>query len=488
MRVNLPLEIRQNESSIIRLRGLKNIYSPFAQILFQVKENSYSQKILISIEAFPSDIGADWEHEEIVIRIPPAMTRGLKASVYEWDLLVNRQGEFEYPYWGTFTLVGTISRNNESVDPVFINDLETRLAGTTMGRGSWMIGVFSNYWLEKLGGIGNIVLEKCLEWLDQNKIGILNPYTGSKILKSGISAAQIQESGIEIDSDDNISGARSLSLLLAPSLDSHATRRDWVIALVEAAISQAKSDLINGAPNILDTLQEISSALNNDPNFANTIINSLSAKADLVNGKIPLSQLPALVATDWNEIQNKPNSFPPTSHTHDDLYYTESEINTFLISKQSTTEKGTANGYASLDGTGKVPSAQLPVPSVSIPDPITQDLNLQTGKKLRHNGIPVAGWLDDGTPFYKRSIVITIPVASTTVFDFPHTIPGNIATLDKILELSYVSPTATSTIWRVDPTSQFTIQYITVFDTTFRVATGANPASARNYKIMITYK
>ncbi|PKA03509.1 hypothetical protein CH375_16580 [Leptospira ellisii] len=283
-------------------------------------------------------------------------------------------------------------------------------------------------------------------------------------------------------------GTRSLSLLLAPSLDSHATRRDWVIALVETAISQVKSDLINGAPGVLDTLQEISIALNNDPNFANTIINSLSSKADLVSGKIPVSQLPAMVATSWSDIQNIPNTFPPSLHNHDELYFTESEINSLLNSKQSKSEKGISNGYASLDGTGKVPSAQLPIQAVSIPDPITQDLNLQTGKKLRHNGTPVAGWLDDGTPFFKRSIVITIPVASTTVFDFSHTIPGNIATLDKILELTYVSPTATSTIWRVDPTSQFTIQYITVFDTTFRVATGANPASARNYKITITYK
>ncbi|RHX84700.1 hypothetical protein [Leptospira stimsonii] len=302
MRVNLPLEVRQNESTVIRLRGLKNIFSPVAHILFQIKESSSSSKILLSIEPFPTDEGADWEHEEIVIKIPPAMTRGLLPKVYEWDLLVNRQGEFEYPYWGIFTLTGTISRNNESVDPVVINDLETRLAGTTMGRGSWMIGVFSNYWLGKLGGIGNLVLEKCLEWLDQNKLGILNPFTGSKLLKSGDSATQVLESGIEIDSLDNVTGVRSLSLLLAPSLDSHATRRDWVIALVDAAITQAKADLVNGAPGVLDTLQEISNALNNDPHFATTLLNQLTSKADLVSGKIPLSQLPSVLLSNVTSV------------------------------------------------------------------------------------------------------------------------------------------------------------------------------------------
>ncbi|XDD52557.1 phage tail protein (plasmid) [Leptospira sp. WS92.C1] len=332
MRVNLPLEVKQNESTVIRLKGLKNIFDPIAQIIFQVKENSSSLKILISIEPLASDEGADWEHDEIIIRIPPAMTRGLKATVYEWDLLVNRQGNFEYPYFGTFTLLGTISRNNESVDPVVINDLETRLAGTTMGRGSWMIGVFSTYWLGKLGSIGNLVLEKCLQWLDQNKLGILNPYTGSKLLKSGSSALQISETGIEIDTEDNISGAKSLSLLIAPTLDAHATRRDWVIALVDAAILQAKADLIDGAPGVLDTLLEISEALNNDPNFANTIINSLSAKADLVSGKVPLSQLPALVATDWNDILNKPTEFNPASHNHDTRYYTQAQVDALIAS------------------------------------------------------------------------------------------------------------------------------------------------------------
>lgn len=38
---------------------------------------------------------------------------------------------------------------------------------------------------------------------------------------------------------------------------------------------------------------------------------------------------------DWNAISNKPSSFPPSSHTHDDRYYTESEMNSLLNSKAS---------------------------------------------------------------------------------------------------------------------------------------------------------
>lgn len=49
-----------------------------------------------------------------------------------------------------------------------------------------------------------------------------------------------------------------------------------------------------------------------------------------------------------------------SSHTHDDRYYTESEINTKLNGKLNITLKGSANGLAELDFTGKVPSVQLP--------------------------------------------------------------------------------------------------------------------------------
>ena len=48
------------------------------------------------------------------------------------------------------------------------------------------------------------------------------------------------------------------------------------------------------------------------------------------------------------------------SHTHDDRYYTESEINTKLNSKLDNSLKGATNGLAELDENGRVPSSQLP--------------------------------------------------------------------------------------------------------------------------------
>lgn len=55
-------------------------------------------------------------------------------------------------------------------------------------------------------------------------------------------------------------------------------------------------------------------------------------------------------------LKGKANS----SHTHDDRYYTESEIDTKLNEKLNITLKGSASGLAELDSTGKVPSVQLP--------------------------------------------------------------------------------------------------------------------------------
>ena len=41
-------------------------------------------------------------------------------------------------------------------------------------------------------------------------------------------------------------------------------------------------------------------------------------------------------SVDWSKVQNKPSSYTPASHTHDDRYYTEGEINSKLDGKSNT--------------------------------------------------------------------------------------------------------------------------------------------------------
>ena len=61
-----------------------------------------------------------------------------------------------------------------------------------------------------------------------------------------------------------------------------------------------------------------------------------------------------------SDIQTQLDGKASSSHTHDDRYYTESEMNTKLNAKLNTSLKGAANGLAELDENGKVPSSQLP--------------------------------------------------------------------------------------------------------------------------------
>ena len=63
-------------------------------------------------------------------------------------------------------------------------------------------------------------------------------------------------------------------------------------------------------------------------------------------------------ATTWDEVSNKPTEFPPEDHLHDigDVNGLQGALDT----KIEDSEKGSANGVATLDETGKIPSQQLP--------------------------------------------------------------------------------------------------------------------------------
>lgn len=64
-------------------------------------------------------------------------------------------------------------------------------------------------------------------------------------------------------------------------------------------------------------------------------------------------------SVDWSDIENKPSDYPPSTHNHDDRYYTESEVDTALNSKadvNSLSTVATTGDYDDLIDKPVIPS------------------------------------------------------------------------------------------------------------------------------------
>ena len=81
------------------------------------------------------------------------------------------------------------------------------------------------------------------------------------------------------------------------------------------------SDLVNGAPTALDTLQELATALGNDPNFSTTILNKIGEKESKTDAKIEYKKLQDAIPTKVSQLSNdsgyqKTAEIPVVSQTH----------------------------------------------------------------------------------------------------------------------------------------------------------------------------
>jgi hypothetical protein len=83
----------------------------------------------------------------------------------------------------------------------------------------------------------------------------------------------------------------------------------------------------------------------------NLSLNSIPAESDVVPGE--------QIQSDWTQtdntlkdfIKNKPTTFTPTAHTHDDRYYTETEIDLALSSKSNTGHTHTSSNITDFQTT-----------------------------------------------------------------------------------------------------------------------------------------
>ena len=80
------------------------------------------------------------------------------------------------------------------------------------------------------------------------------------------------------------------------------------------------SDLVNGAPDALNTLQELATALGNDPNFSTTILNKIGEKESKTDAQIEYKRLQDAIPTKVSQLSNdsgyqKPSEIPVASQT-----------------------------------------------------------------------------------------------------------------------------------------------------------------------------
>jgi hypothetical protein len=87
---------------------------------------------------------------------------------------------------------------------------------------------------------------------------------------------------------------------------------------------------------------------------------------------------PSTFPSDWTQIANKPSTFPATAHTHNDLYYLKSEVDS-AVSTASAADRNRANH------TGTQPSTSISDFTEAVQDAVAALLSQGTGISLSYN-------------------------------------------------------------------------------------------------------
>lgn len=90
------------------------------------------------------------------------------------------------------------------------------------------------------------------------------------------------------------------------------------------------------------------------------------AGSDITSGVIGINYLPTGTSDTTVAFGDHTHSdYSLVDHIHDDRYYTQTEIDTSLSLKLDSTQKGAANGLATLGSDSKIPSSQLPAIAIN---------------------------------------------------------------------------------------------------------------------------
>ncbi len=115
------------------------------------------------------------------------------------------------------------------------------------------------------------------------------------------------------------------------------------------------SDLVNGAPTALDTLQELAAALGNDPNFATTILNKIGEKESKTDAQIEHKKLQNAIPTKVSQLSNdsgyqKTAEIPVVSQTQNGYMSKDDKVKLDGIAEGATNVTDYVQSVTELNG------------------------------------------------------------------------------------------------------------------------------------------
>lgn len=193
---------------------------------------------------------------------------------------------------------------------------------------------------------------------------------------------------------------------------------------------------------------------------------------------------------DWNNIQNKPAVFPTVNHDHDSRYYTKFETDTALLQKRNLSTPIPATEVATDSDHRFVTDAQMVIWNSGgggLSNPLNQDINFAIGRILRLNNTPVAGWLDDGTPYFKKRLTFTIAANGSTA-NIAHGI-SSAFTNKRIIgyEFNGITSSLPSVIFLFGTMNTGVTPNTVTYDNTNLHFTTDTSSGTRNFTVTLTY-
>lgn len=250
---------------------------------------------------------------------------------------------------------------------------------------------------------------------------------------------------------------------------------------VSTTVNNAISNLISGAPEALDTLNELAAALGDDPNFAATISAEIGTKVDKVDGK-------GLSENDFtDELLAKLNSIASgaTKVTVDSALNTNSTnpVQNKVVTNALNGKANTSHTHeiADVDGLQTALDNKQPVGDYATSAELTSGLAGKANTSHTHTGSQVTGLTANRVLVASTGGTVSVSPVTTTELGYLDSVTGNVqtqlnnkATSNHNHNASYVSALGTSgntvTWTKNGQTSAITVPFATS-------ATNANHAS-----------